>query len=123
MSLLKKALICWELYRVPFNLVLLGFGLVWSWPLREKMVAEALLGYWGSILAFGFTANVFFTLGPASEAYAFAFRGHGFGSWRQALFGLGLVTSLAMTWAFVWSMEILYVVLYHPRFPIHAAAL
>ena len=79
------------------------------------MMAEALLGYWGSVLAFGFTANVFFTLGPATEAYLFSFRGHGFGSWRWVVFGLGLLMSFAMTWAFVWSMEILYVILYRPH--------
>ncbi len=110
---LNKALRCWELYRIPFNLVLLAFGLWWSWPLKEKMVNEALLGYWGSVLAFGFTANVFYMLGPASEAYLYAFRNHGFGRWRRAVFVAGLTISVLMTWVFVWSMEILYVVLYH----------
>ncbi|MDZ4288722.1 MAG: hypothetical protein U0984_12225 [Prosthecobacter sp.] len=112
---MKQALLRWELWRVPFNLVLLGFGLLWSWPLRETMIDEALLGYLGSVAAFGFTANVFYTLGPAAEAYAFAFRGRGFGAWRWALFGLGLLISLGLTYAFVWTMEILYIALYPSR--------
>jgi len=112
---LKQALLCWERYRLLFNLVVLGFGLFWSWPLREKMMDEALLGYWGSVLAYGFTANVFFTLGPAAEAYLAAFRDRGLGASRRVVFGFGLVASVAMTWVFVWSMKILYVVLYHPR--------
>lgn len=112
---LKQALLCWERYRLLFNLVVLGFGLFWSWPLRDKMMDEALLGYWGSVLAYGFTANVFFTLGPAAEAYVFSFRGHGFGVWRRAVFGMGLLVSVLMTWTFVWSMEILYVILYRPH--------
>jgi hypothetical protein len=116
MPSLKQALLHWELGRLPFNLILFVFGLMWSWPLRQTMIDEALLGYWGSVAAFGFTANVFYTLGPAAEAYAFSFRGHGFGGWRRPLFVIGLLVSLFMTYAFVWTMEILYIVLYPSRF-------
>ncbi len=115
MAPLKRALIGWELARVPFNLVLLAFGLWWSAPLKQKMIDDALLGYWGSVLAFGFTANVFYTLGPAAEAYLFAFCNRGFDRWRWLVFSLELVLSVSVTWAFVWSMKILYVVLYHGR--------
>lgn len=57
-------------------------------------------------------ANVFFTLGPVSEAYLLAFRGAGLGRWRLVGFVAGLLISLFMTWSFVWSMEILYTILY-----------
>ena len=110
---LKFALFRWEQGRILYNIVLLGFGLFWSWPLREKMVDEALLGYWGSVLGYGLTANVFYTLGPAAEAYCHAWRNHGFGKWRAPLFALGLAASIGMTWTFVWTVKILYVVLYH----------
>lgn len=50
---LKEAIRSWELYRLPFNLVLFVFGLNWSWSLRETMKEEAWFGYWGSVLAFG----------------------------------------------------------------------
>lgn len=115
MLALKKALLHWELYRVAYNLVLLACGLSWSWPLRAKMVDEALLGYWGSVAAYGLTANVFFTLGPAAEAYLHAFRARDLGRWRTTVFGVGLVVSVLMTWTFVWSMKILYVILYPPH--------
>ncbi|MEN3941899.1 hypothetical protein WJU23_11440 [Prosthecobacter sp. SYSU 5D2] len=112
---LKQALRSWELYRLPFNLVLFVFGLYWSWPLRETMKEEAWFGYWGSVLAFGATANVFYTLGPALEAYWLAFRGRGFGRWRLGFWVGGLALSILMTWVFVWSVEILYVVLFPSR--------
>jgi hypothetical protein len=112
---LKEALRSWELCRLPFNLVLFAFGLYWSWPLRETMKEEAWFGYWGSVFAFGMTANIFYTLGPAVEAYLLAFRGPGFGKWRLGLMGAGMALSVLMTWVFVWSVEILYVVLYPSR--------
>jgi hypothetical protein len=112
---LKTALLRWEIARLPFNIVLFIFGLIWSWPLRDTMADEALLGYWGSVAAFGFTANVFYTLGPAAEAYFLTFRGRGFGIWRWPLFGIGLLTSLGLTYTFVWTMEILYIVLFPSR--------
>ena len=115
MNPLKEAIRSWELYRLPFNLVLFVLGLMWSWPLRATMKEEAFFGYWGSVLAFGVTANVFYTLGPALEAYWLAFRGCGFGQWRRGFWAGGLAVSLFMTWGFVWSMEILYIVLYPSR--------
>lgn len=115
MTPLRNALVGWEIYRLPFNVMLFGFGLMWSWPLRTTMVEQAFLGYWGSVLAYGVTANVFFTLGPAFEAYLLAFRGRGLGRWRLGWFAAGLLISLFMTWSFVWSMEILYTILYPYR--------
>lgn len=79
------------------------------------MKDEAWFGYWGSVLAFGFTANVFYTLGPAAEAYFHAFRQRTFGAWRWLLVLLGLLISIALTYTFVWTMEILYIVLYPSR--------
>ncbi len=38
---MKRALIQWEILRLPFNLILLTLGLLWSWPLRQTMVEEA----------------------------------------------------------------------------------
>jgi hypothetical protein len=115
MPALKSALVHWEILRIPFNIILFALGVVWSWPLKATMTDEALFGYWGSVAAYGFTANVFFTLGPASEAYWFAFRGLTFGRWRWGAFALGLVVSVLMTAAFVWAMEIMYIMLFPSR--------
>lgn len=115
MPSLKTALIHWEILRIPYNLVLLALGLVWSWPLRETMKEEAWFGYWGSVFAYGLTANVFYTLGPAMEIYLQVFRGITLGKGRWGVFLLGLLVSAGMTWTFVWSMEILYIVLYPSR--------
>ena len=109
---LKAALLRWERGRILFNLVLLGLGIGWSWSLRGKMMDEAFFGYWGSVFGYGLIANAFYTLGPAMEAYLFAWRGHGLGRWRDGLFALGLAVSVGMTYTFVWSVKILYVVLY-----------
>lgn len=92
--------------------MLAGLGLMWTWSLRALMADEALLGYWGSVAAFGVTANVFFTLGPAWEAYLLAFRNRSLGFWRWPVFVSGTLVAIALTWTFVWSMEILYTILY-----------
>jgi hypothetical protein len=115
MTALKPALVQWEILRIPFNVILFTLGLMWSWPLKDTMTDEALFGYWGSVAAYGFTANVFFTLGPASEAYWLAFRGRTFGPWRWAVYGVGVVVSVLMTSAFVWAMEIMYIMLFPSR--------
>lgn len=114
---LRHALVFWERGRWLYNALLLALGLLWSWNLRETMIDQALLGYWGSIAAFGVTVNVFYTLGPAAESYARVFLGKAWGSpGRCLLWLIGTTTAIALTWAFVWSMEILYIVLYpHSR--------
>lgn len=112
---LRSALKRWELLRLPYNLVIFGLTLFWSWPLRETMKEEALLGYWGSVAAYLVTANVFYTLGPALESYWQAFRGKPLGKARLPLFLIGGLASTGMTWTYVWSMEILYLVLYPSR--------
>lgn len=110
---LRQALAWWEWGRLVHNVVLLVLGLMWSWDLRETMIDQALLGYWGSVAAFGVTANVFYTLGPAAESYARAFLGKAWGSLGRCLLWLaGTFVAAALTWAFVWSMDILYLVLY-----------
>lgn len=114
-SALRAALLAWEKGRLPFNLVLLGFGLAWSWPLQATMKEEAWFGYWGSVFAYGLTANVFYTLGPAAEAYVLAFSGRNLGPWRWLAYAVGLLMSLGMTRVFVWSVDILYIVLYPTR--------
>jgi hypothetical protein len=112
---LRHALQFWERGRWLYNALLLALGLLWSWSLRETMIDQALLGYWGSVAAFGVTANVFYTLGPAVESYTQVFLGKTWGrTGRCLLWLIGTATAIALTWTFVWSMEILYVVLY-PR--------
>lgn len=112
---LKTVFLVWEKGRLPFNLVLLALGLAWSWPLQATMKEEAWFGYWGSVFAYGLTANVFYTLGPAFEAYLLAFAGRSLGRWRWLVYGLGLLMSIGMTRVFVWSVDILYIVLYPTR--------
>lgn len=114
---LRRALQFWEVGRWVYNVILLGLGLLWSWNLRKTMIDQALLGYWGSVAAFGVTANVFYTLGPAAESYVRVFIGTAWGRTGRCLLWLaGTATAAALTWTFVWSMEILYVVLYpHSR--------
>ncbi len=110
---LHQALVWWEWGRLVHNALLLVLGLIWSWDLRETMIDQALLGYWGSVAAFGVTANVFYTLGPAAESYVRAFWGKAWGSPGRCLLWLaGTLVAVALTWAFVWSMEILYLILY-----------
>jgi hypothetical protein len=117
LSDLRLALRFWELGRWVYNSILLALGLLWSWNLRKTMIDQALLGYWGSVAAFGATANVFYTLGPAAESYVRVFFGKSWGATvRWGLWLAGTATAAALTWSFVWSMEILYIVLYpHSR--------
>ncbi len=114
---LRGALLFWEGGRLVHNAVLLVLGLGWSWSLRTTMTEQALLGYWGSVAAFGLTANVFYTLGPAAEAYLCVFAGKTWGApVRVLLWLMGTAVAVFLTWSFVWSMEILYLVLYpHAR--------
>ena len=117
MTDLRDALLFWEWGRWVYTAVLLALGLVCSWNLRETMIDQALLGYWGSVAAFGVTANVFYTLGPAAESYVRAFTGRAWSSLGRWLLWLaGTLVAAALTWTFVWSMEILYLILYpHAR--------
>jgi len=114
---LRRALQFWEWGRWVYNALLLALGLLWSWSLRDTMMDQALLGYWGSVAAFGVSANVFYTLGPAAESYARAFVGKAWGRTGRCLLWLaGTAIAAALTWTFVWSMEILYHALYpHSR--------
>lgn len=110
---LRGALLFWEWARWVYNSVLFALGLWWSLNLRETMIDQALLGYWGSVAAFGVTANVFYTLGPAAESYVRAFSGKAWGRLGRWLLWLtGTLVAAALTWTFVWSMEVLYLILY-----------
>ncbi|MCB1226992.1 MAG: hypothetical protein KDK99_14340 [Verrucomicrobiales bacterium] len=103
----------WERMRLPYNAILLALGLTWTWGLRATMSEQALFGYWGSVAAFGLVANVFYSLGPLLEGYSRVFFQRAWGSGiRWLLWTLGAATAVFLTAAFVWSMEILYSILY-----------
>ncbi len=117
MTDLRGTLRFWERGRWLYNALLFILGLMWSWDLRTTMAEQALLGYWGSVAAFGLTANVFYTLGPAAEVYTRVWAGKAWGRPGRLLLWLaGTLMATSLTWTFVWSMEILYLVLYpHAR--------
>ncbi|QIF01052.1 hypothetical protein G5S37_05800 [Roseimicrobium sp. ORNL1] len=105
---LREALVKWERLRLWYNAVMFIVGWSISYHLKWHMDQQAMLGYWGSAVLFGVTANVFFTLGPACECYCLAFRNRGFGRGRIVLFVLGLGVSLAAAGLFSLSLTLMY---------------
>lgn len=105
---LRDALVKWEKLRLWYNGIMLIAGYGISHGLQRHMDAQALLGYWGSAILFGVTANLCFTLGPALESYTYAFRGSGLGNGRILLFLLGLAITVAATLAFTLGLNLLY---------------
>lgn len=86
----------WEMLRVPYNLVLLAPAMVLPQAIRQEVDAHFGPGYW---VAYGLCmlgANVFFSLGPLSEAYLFAFWG------KRAYAGSLVLFSLGSTFSFLW---------------------
>lgn len=83
----------WEMLRVPYILVLLCPGLIMPAEIKNYVAAHFGPGYWAAYLLCMAVANVFFCLGPLSEAYLFALWGKQVYRGSLVLYGLGSVFS------------------------------
>lgn len=110
---LKRAVLDWEALRIVYNIILLAEGLIFLWFLRgleeaSGHVCAALIGVWGSIIAFGVIANFMYCFGPVAEVYALSVLGRRLGRGRYLLFAAGLLFSMGVIaalggrlWAYV----------------------
>lgn len=85
----------WERMRIPYNLILLPFGLA------VAVIATSSGMPWGEVVfgsvSVAFFANAFYFFGPLFELYSCCSRQiEEFGRWRFLPFTLGLLVSLAL---------------------------
>ena len=95
LNTVRAAIVGWEKLRIPFNLLLLGVGLLLSWDLYSAFGGIHVYVFWAII--YGITVNVFFCLGPLAEIYLLTLIPARLQLPRMLVFVVGTVFSLMVT--------------------------
>lgn len=95
MDTVKAAIIAWEKMRIPFNILLLALGLMWSWDLRDEFGGLVIYWFWAGV--YGVALNACYSLGVLAEIYVGCFTSRSLAKARVMMFIAGTLVSIMLT--------------------------